>query len=442
MNLEFRKRIKQLSWSFVSGVVGGVATLVATGTMVRFLGYELFGVISAWIFLQSIIQIFDYGLGSTLNRELTKLDDGIYLKKAGLVFYRINGAAWFFIISAIVLLLNNIANSTQVVLMVLALAIQFQTLYLSAIISAEMRYDDLAKSQIISNIIKYGGSIIIVSLSNNLTYFFIFQVFASVLGLIAFHYYCRIKFSNLPKITFSLGVKIISKLKAHSIAMWVTSAVSIALSSIDRTLIGLLGNTEELGKYTTAITAASMLSLVTLPYYRVYFSEFSSTYFNNPDKMNDLFKSSCRELALLLTSIGIIGFIFAELIFYYWLGSYDEKQIETFKLLLVGMILANLTWLPGALCQAAGKPAIHIFLMIVSIVIGASLSVLSIERWGYSGAVTIWIVHGLIGVLVEPVLINRYVKKINITSWYVYVFTYPLILILISGLCFFASYYE
>jgi O-antigen/teichoic acid export membrane protein len=429
-------KIKQLSWSFLSGIIGGLSILIATSVIIRLLGYNSFGVISIWIFLQTIIQIFDMGVGGALNRELTDQKiDKINIKIAALYFYRLSGVTWFLTALLVVVCIYEKKEIALYLLMILALSLQFQTIYDTAILASKFQYEKLAKAQIAANISKYGGACLVVIMTNSLIYFFVYQVFAAVVSMLVFKHYSKINVDLKEKLNFLERIKDILKIKKQSISMWGTSIVSIALTSIDRTLIGLIDNAESLGKYTTAVTAASMLSLVTLPYYRVYYSEYASSYFNDKEKLESIFVNSCSQLTLLLTVIGVFGYVGADFIFYLWLGVYDVKQIDTFRVMLIGMTFANITWLPGALCQAAGKASIHTWIMITSIVFGAILAKFGIDQWGYTGGAVVWIVHGLIGVLIEPYIIDRFVININLFEWYRKVFLIPLSLIAIIFSC-------
>lgn len=423
-------RFKHLSWSLFSGVIGGGLTVIATGVMVRSLGYEMFGVISIWIMLQGIIQVFDYGVGAALNRELTNnQNSNDSLISGAMRFYRYNG---LLLGGAVVLFLIQIygfVGAIPYILMVVALVIQFQTLCCTAILSAVMHYDELAKSQIVSNILRFGGAIAVVSYTDSLVWFFLYQILAASISVFLFNQYCsgHANFTLRPK--FFECIKSLSTLVNQSLGMWVTSIVSMCLIASDRTLVGLTGGINEVGKYSAALTAASVISLVTLPFYRVYFTEYSSVYFKDPDSLSALFCRSCKQLVLIVTMIWLVGFLGAELIFNIWLGLYDEQQIYAFKILLVGLGLASVTWLPGALCQAAGKPLIHVLAMTISLVLGVLVAVPSIHIWGYPGAAAVWLVHGLIGIVLEPYVIKRFVFPISLFDWYRKVFILPVVVI-------------
>lgn len=419
-------RAKHISWNLLSGVVSGLLTVVATGVMVRSLGYERFGVVSIWIMLQGLVQLFDFGVGASLNRELTKTDSSDNsIVGSAIKFYRINGAFWAAVGASVLIPFYGWSSAGPYVLMVVALAIQFQTLPCTSILMANVRYDDLAKSQIFSNALRFGGGIVIVSFTDSLSVFFLYQVVAAWVGLYLFARYSKRYTDNarLPEIVEC--VRSLSRMGRQSLGMWLTSLVSIGISSADRTLVGVMEGSVNLGKFSASLTAASLLSLVTLPFYRVYFTEYSSTYFNNRGKLLGVFGDSCQQLAILVTFLGTVAYFGAEPFFYIWLGAYDVQQTLTFKLLLVGMGFASLTWLPGALCQAAGKPSIHLWVMAISFVISIFVAIPCIERWGYPGASAIWWIHGIVGIVMEPYLIKRYVLPISLVSWYRRVFFIP-----------------
>ena len=421
---------RHLSWNLFSGVIAGGLTVLATGVMVRSLGYEGFGVVSIWIMLQGAIQLFDFGIGTALNRELTKNQGrDSCLLQATSQFYKLNGSLWAIVTTFVLIYLYGWASSTPRVIMVAALAIQFQTLRCSAILMANARYDDLAKSQIFSNIIKYGGAIVVVSFTDSLSLFFLYQLVAAWLGFVVFNQFIPEKNKTPVRPKIIECIKSLSMVSRQSLSMWLTALVSVGITSSDRTLIGFMDGSLSIGKYSAALTAASLVNLITLPFYRVYFTEYSSTYFNNQPKLLEVFSSSCQQLTLLVTLLGIVAYFCAESFFYIWLGFYDEEQIITFKLLLVGMAFASFTWLPGALCQATGKSAIHIWVMAATFIISFVVAIPSIERWGYPGASAIWLIHGVLGAIFQPYLINKYVFPINLMAWYRKVYFSPAVML-------------
>lgn len=438
--LVVNEKLKNISWNLISGVIGGALIVASTSVMVKYLGYQKFGIVSIWVMLQGLIQIFDYGLGAAINRAINKKETDVKkLLGAASYFYRYNAIIITVIASLTLLYLNrkDIDTAMVSILMVMALALQFQSIFYSWVLSGKSEHEKLSKSQIFGNILRYGGAICIVIVTDRLSIFFLYQMLASLATLLFFKRFCKAYINPSEFSGFGLR-KTIASLKgvaSHAIGMWLTSGISVVLSSADRTLIGIFNGEADVGKYSTALVAAGVLNLVTLPYYRVYYTEYSSSHFNNPNKLKEIFYDSCAQLTLILTVIGVIAYLNSEMIFKLWLGNYEPMQINTFNMLIIGIGLSSVMWLPGALCQAVGKPSIHIWMMGCALIFGILIAIPSIKLWGYIGAAAIWLIHGIAGVLLEIYVIKRYVVDIEIFVWYKKVLMKPLFLIL-TVLCY------
>lgn len=419
-----------LLWNLVSGVVGGGAVFVSSGIMVRSLGYSSFGIISAWLALQTVIQILDFGLGSSVAREKSNSGTrwGDMLSAVRLFYWCVSVVALIAGLVAIVLVrASRDIDAPALALMGCALAIQFNSLFYTWVLAGAERQVVSSKIQMLANILRYGAAATVSLLTSSLATFFLTQIIISCLLLYVYHRSCR---PYIERSVFGRPLDLISRLKpllSHSSGMWMTSIAATVLGVTDRTLVGALCETADLGKYSTALIAANLLSLAILPFYRVYYSEFCRNFYENEAALVSTFYRSSLHLSFLIAALMFLSYVIGPALLMLWIPNMEEHQIMGFRLLVLGLGISGLMWIPGALTQAIGKPNIHVLMIASTLMVGAFASKVAIDEWGYRAAGILWVVHGLVCFLAEPVLIRRCFTAISVKAWYFRVTAVPIV---------------
>jgi len=136
---------------------------------------------------------------------------------------------------------------------------------------------------------------------------------------------------------------------------------------------------------------------------------------------------SNKMIAIIIISLGILCFFFAEDIFYVWMGNKDQTVIMTFRILIIGIMCSGLGWLPAAFQQAQGWTSLHVKMIFGAIIIGTPLMILAIKNFGVVGGATVWLIHGILEITLGLWLMHRKVLKGELYNWYRSVFIPPLI---------------
>jgi O-antigen/teichoic acid export membrane protein len=434
---------KKIGWSFLSGLSSGALLVIVTPFYISNLGLDGYGIIGIFLMLQALIALLDFGLGASITRVLSDSQENKFnlFDKQRLLFTAEIlcwfGALAFFImvasgsnLIAVRWINSETASYNDVfysfILIGVALALQFPgNLYINALLGLQ-NHKVLSLFQIFGNLMRYGGGAAILVWHPNILYFFAVQICASAIQTISMKFYiwhiafrskdCPIKFS----------FESIVNLWKYSIGMSATAIISALIANSDRLILSNMVSLTEIGSYSAALTAASVVSLFILPFYRVFYPRFSELFFSGRiDILNKTYLSSCEVLSAFVVPVILCGILCAPELLRLWLGHGDPITKLSFQFLIFGIGLSGLLWLPASIVQAVGHPRVHLLMMSLGLVLGIPFSILGIQSFGPSGASLIWIVHGFIGISLEIWLIQKFFIKSSITNWYFRVLVLP-----------------
>lgn len=119
-------------------------------------------------------------------------------------------------------------------------------------------------------------------------------------------------------------------------------------------------------------------------------------------------------------------FFFANDVLSLWLNKVDINLVNTFRLLILGMLLSGLGWLPAAFQQAIGWPNLHVKMMILSLIFGIPITIISINFYGVLGATFIWFIHGITDITLGIYIMHKRVLNGRLKKWYLEVLLEPL----------------
>jgi O-antigen/teichoic acid export membrane protein len=448
--------IKNVSWNFIAAVWMAIMTVLVTPLYISKLGLNLYGIIGIWLVFQAIMNLFDFGLGATLTKEFSTVNP-----REGKVFHNCDTLRTIEIvywgISAIcvvlfILLTNvffkewmnlkfvSIKNiSTITLLMFISLFFQFPyILYISGLIGLQ-RHQLVSIIQIIGITLKFGVGVIIFLKKADLIAFFYAQIVVSLLQTFIVRFFLWKQISTINSSKPSFNFKIIKKVSNFSKQMALTSLLAVSISNIDRLFVFKLLPTEDLGRYSLAFTATGFLQLAIQPFYRSFFPRYSELFSN--EKHGELEREyffSNKLISFLIISIAVICIVFADEIFFVWMGKIDQSIILVFRFLILGIMLSGLGWLPAAYQQAIGWPELHVKMMLLSLVVAIPVLVVSIQYFGLLGASFIWLIHGIIDITLGLWIMHKTILKGKLKEWYLNIFLPPFLyaipIVLISAL--------
>lgn len=441
------RSVRNTFWTMLAGVWAGVLIVCATPWFVARLGMEGYGLLGLWLMMQVMMGLLDFGLGSALTKEFAdpRTDTEIldYKRDLLLTLERVYWGIAGFMVLALVLAAGWIAahwlhahNSptsylaAAIRLMAVALGIQFPTtLYLNGL-SGLQKHGRMSALQSLGNTLRYGGGALILVWHPDLIWFFGVQIGVTCLQTLL----ARAVLWNLVRAGRlnhpSFRVELVKRLWRFSIGMAMTSVVAVLLGNIDRIALSKMMPTAELGKYAVAFTGTGLLQLGIQPFYRAYFPRYAELVSRgDAQRLRQEYFSSCRLMAAVIIPVGIVGLAFAPQLLNAWLGKVDVTVLETFRLLLFGILCAGIMWLPAAFQQAHGWTSLHVFMMASAVILGAPLMVRAIALYGTMGATAVWILHGVSDITLGLWLMHRRLLKKEMWTWVRTVILPPLVFV-------------
>ncbi|MDO8344775.1 MAG: oligosaccharide flippase family protein [Cellvibrio sp.] len=436
---------RSIGVSFLGGIWTGVLVVSTTPFFVAKLGLEGFGLIGFWQLLLFVSVIFDFGLGASLVREFARYKGNsepaikyhellrtlqlIYAFAALLVGAAIYLAASWLATGWLKLAAISAEEASLLIrLMAGSIALQFiTTLYSNGLLGLQ-KHSAMNAFQMLGNTLKYLGGAGVLIVVNSLTFFFAFQVLAALfvcwltrrqlIGKLS-----ETEVDRRPTIDF----RHVRQLSRYSAGMFLTALCGLLLANVDRIVLSKLVPADDFGKYTLAFTAAGLLQMVILAFYRSYFPRFSELKAGGDnDGLKQSYYQGCRYVGVIIVPAAVAACVFAPELFQVWIGSHDETIITVFRLLIVGTMCSGLMWLPAALQQAVGWTRLHIALMLLALGLGMPCLILGIQAYGTVGATAVVLVHGAIEISLGLWLMNRVLFPGENLRWYGLVLIAPL----------------
>lgn len=438
------KSITNLFWNSMNGIVLAILSFIFTPAYSRLVGVENYGLINVWMISLVVASVFDFGMNLTINNiisnksiEKSEKNKGfVYLEKKIifriLIFFSFSGfllSIFYFIdfISYIYFVISIfIALSAY-----MQLAFQF---YVNVYLGLQL-HKKINTLNIIVNCSKYIIGFIILYFFNTLLYFFIFQ---ATLSLFQFFFLRSLtrnhlgisKNYTLVKHDYSLN----DELKRYTKNLTILSFASITLGHLDRIWALIVDDLEFYGYYAIAFTGASCLQLIIQPFYKTYFSKYSSYAKSNYNELLILFHSSSIICNGVLTIISVNLFIYSEFLLKLWLGDIYTESIQlNFLLIVFGITLSGFYWLPAAFMQSQRKPEFHNKMILYSIFFSFIVLIIVKITNLFNSPAYVWLVHGIILLIFESIHLHKKYNGFKFKYWIVNGIIIPLTITIIIG---------
>lgn len=439
------KIYRSIGLNFAGNAWNGLLIVCTTPWYLSMLGMEQFGLVGFWQVLLYVFLVFDWGLGATLVREFARLQGDRQGREAYRGLLRrleliclpssvligvglVASASWlateWLQLSALSI---KLATSAIIWMSLSAGAQLMNALYLNGLAGMQ-RHGTMNLIQILGYSLKYIGGGCVILFTGDLSMFFAFQGLC-LLMLTAISRWV------LTRVIDSVAVADEAPRAAGPPAIWwryasgmfATAVLGMLLTNADRLMLSRLVSTEDLGRYSLAITGASFLQMVVFAFYRAYYPLFSELKAaGNAQRLKETYAVACRNVGAVVVPCAVLGWVFAHELIQIWLGQNDPTTAELFRWLILGVSMAGLMWLPAAYQQANGWTSLHAWLMALALVLGLPIAALLVQRWGVQGGVTIMLVHGLVEITLGLLLMNRVYFPGESLRWYRSVLLRPL----------------
>jgi O-antigen/teichoic acid export membrane protein len=422
----------------IANLAGGVCiaalTLLITPVQISLLGIEAYGVIGFIATLQVVATVLDFGLSSTITREIAgdssagKVASQGLLRTALTLYWTLAAVVGILIVAIAGLLARRWFNPDTIDQVTLTRALQVAALYLAlrwpvslytGVLSGMQRMDALNGIRTASTALRLAGGIGVLLIWPNLSAFLLWTGLSSVAEVAVYAVTVR---RVLPRIDWRPGfsAEALRSVWGFTSQMAALAILSVALTQLDRLMISRMLPLEQLGYYALAYTAATGVSLVISSLSTALMPSFAAAHGAGEQEVL-LARYHGANQAMLYAS----GLVLFALVFF------GRPLME----LWVAPAAAAGAWVPLALLacgfwfSAAISNAYTVSIasrrargpLVITVVTGilyGPLMFLMISRWGIAGAALAWLLLNLSYVAAYIPFVHRRILKIPVLPWF------------------------
>ena len=405
---------------------------------VRYLGTEAYGLVGICAVLHAYLSFFDAGLSPMLTREMARFRGGLHagetirsLLHAVELFTWIVGlfgtcllwlaAPWIATnwLRSSTLGHEEIGHALRIMSAIVGLRF-IESIYRGALVGLQQQVTVNLISSSAATVRGVGSAALLKWWSPTLEAFFWWQGAVAVVSSAAF-VWCV--YQTLPKATTSLarGFSTLRTTWPFAKGMLISSFLVLGLTQTDKVLLSRLLELGEYGQYTLAVTAASLVSLTSLPITQAFYPRLTELHARADITLwAHEFHRAAQMGAVVAGSVGATLLIFADQIMLLWTGNSElaAATAAPLRLLALGNLL-NAFMTPPYLCQlAVGWTGISNWMNAISIMLVIPALFLVVPSIGMTGAAAVWMGLNACYLTIGAPLSFRRIMPTEMASWY------------------------
>jgi len=412
---------------------------------IKFLGVEAYGVVGAFVTLQSFISLLDLGLGPTLTRELARMSDKRENVRDMRNLLRTLEAIYFGCAVLIVLIVWMLApliadhwlrlgrlSSGQVqnglIIAGIALASQWPRNLYGAGLEGLQRQMSLAWITAASATLRAALTLAALKfIAPTLVMFFLAQAIANAVqtAILASAVWAGMP-DAVQKAIFSREQ--LRRVTRFASGMTGISITAVALTQLDKTVLSRTLPLKAFGYYVIAGTLAGGLYVAVGPIFAVVFPRLSALVSEDRRGVtSEFYHLSSQLMSVVLMPLTAVVALYSEDILHLWTGSQEvaSNAHVLVTLLIVGNAMNGLMYVPYALQLANGWTSLAFVSNIVAIVICLPLTYYLSVRFGAEGGALVWAALTLGYMVTSLPLMHRKLLPDGLASWYLVDVGYP-----------------
>jgi len=385
--------------------------LFAIPILLDHFGLARFGLLTLGWSLVGYFSLFDLGIGRALTQRLSTLIAADDLAALGPTYWgalslllalgMVGGFALAacsgYLAQTLLKLPLGLQPEAQQTFNILAIAIPVVVLSaaLRGSLEAHQRFDLITWVRLPLGFATFGGPLLVVPFTDNLTPAIAVVVGARAAGAVAFFILARRIQPRFRSPSFSAAqLKPLAKMGGW---MTVTNVVGPLMGFMDRFFVGALKSVAAVAYYTTPWEFIIRLLIVPGALLNVLFPALASAYESDLSKANLLFENANRYVLLSLFPIVFCLFAFSEELLGLWLGAdFAAISAPIANVLLVGVLINTSGSVASTLIQSVGRPDITARVHLVELPIYIAALYYLIVAYGALGAAIAWTVRQLI----------------------------------------------
>ena len=402
------------------------------------LGMEAFGLVGLMLSLQAISQLFDFGAGGVVNRELSRRahQSPGFSSSPDLVrtfewllwpmTFAIASLIWASsgVMSEHWLHLEKISyeeSAHAISIMGIAIALLWPSTFYANCLSGLERQPILNLINATFATLKSAGVLVVMHFFSPTINTFLWWYAALSASQSAAT--AAAVWHALPRTTRA-PIFVFSDLRDNgrfAIGLFTIGALALALTQIDRLSLATSRPLAELGYYTLALSVAAGLGRMIQPMFNALYPRFSRLVATHDEAaLSELYHLGNQCIAVIVASTSSILMIFARDVLFLWTGdnALAGKIAPTLVILTAGTALNGFMNLPYALQLAYGWTSIAMYTNLASFILGVPFCIWAVSIYGMPGAACLWLLINLGYFTFGIPLMHQRLLRNEARTWY------------------------
>lgn len=429
---------RNIGANFVARAWTGVLNFACVPIYVRYLGIEAYGLIGFFTTLMALSLIFDMGVGTTINRELARLQAGSasvasqrnLVRTLECLYWAMAAILGLSLIVLAPWIARSWLSAATLSLPVTTHAVQLMggmmflrwpmALYLAALMGLHRQVVANAVAVAMTTLQTLGAAIVVSRISPTVGAFFSWQILAALLQAMIVP---LILWRCMPNTREPLRFSVVSLRSVWRFAAGMSgiTILSAILNQADKFLLSRLLPLEQYGFYSLANSVAATLTLVSMSVYAAMFPVLSALAAEG--RRQDLslqYHRAAQLLSVILLPPAMLLIFFPRELLQLYVHSVNtaNQTYVLLGLLAAGNLVLSLLLLPFALQLAYGWTTLSLYKSIIALPILVPLMIFMINRFGAIGAACTWVALPFAYFCIEIPLMHRKLLSGEAAAWY------------------------
>jgi len=401
--------------NILANALGGswvvVMSLAAIPFQIRILGAEAFGLLGFVASLQIFLTVLDFGLATTVNREIASdvLPDRAFsrdlVSTAGAIYWLIAVVTGIGLASSahwlaghwLVLEKMSVGDAAEAIrVMAIWMAFSWPTTLYASVLTGLQRLDVVNALRVATSTLTQGGGIVLLLITRDFQILLWWMTGTALFSLTLHVIVCKRVCAWM-----SLGLRpsgaVVRRVWRFSLDMNLISVLAIFYTQLDRLLIGRLLPLRMLGYYNTAYSLARGIAIIQGFVNSAVLPALASDYSHGRiAEMRARYAKYAQALVFGIVLPSFVLFFYGGDVLRAWATAEAAEGAHWApSILAIGFLLNAAMSAPYTLCVATGHTRIPLLVNVVGAPVYGLALYLMIRRWGLDGAAFGWLLLNL-----------------------------------------------
>lgn len=435
--------LNQIRQNLIANYAGkiwtGIINLAFVPLYIKFMGIEAFALVGFYLTLQSLLVLFDFGLSTTVNRELArysslpgeeqKMRD--ITRTLEIVYWSIAviiGAGILLLSPAIAsywLKADTLASDTvQKAIFKMGLAIAFQcpaSYYTGCFMGLQRQVLYNGLNAVIWTIRGAGAALVVSVSANPVLDFFNWQLLASILNVTVL---AIMLWRTLPRSAepARFQKRLLNSVWRFAAGVSGISVTVLLFNQLDKVILSKLLSLTMFGYYSLAWQIIGALFILYFPLYAVFFPVFTQHVARGDmEGLKREYHRGCQLMSVVILPVVLLIALFAKDLLLIWTGSVATANNThvLVSILILGATFSALLYLPFSVQQAYGYTKYGVFAYLGALVVFIPLVIFATSRHGAIGGAVVWTSLNAILLLITVHFTHKRFLPDENRRWYV-----------------------